>query len=156
SLQDAVRLRGDAKFQVYNNNQLGQYFYLQMHTGSSPFDNKTFRQAIAYAIDRQRFTDSIMKGFAGGPRDLPWGEQSPAWNTEKNAHYGFDLEKARSLVAQSGVTDTRFDMAYPLASFSGEYAALAQVLQRDLASIGVTVTLKPTEIAAFTAAGLGQ
>ena len=72
------------------------------------------RQAIAYAIDRQRFTDSIMKGFAGGPRDLPWGEQSPAWDAAKNAMYTFDLDKARSLLAESGVADPQFDLSYPL------------------------------------------
>lgn len=156
SLQDASRLKADGKFQVYNNNQLGQYFYLQMHTGVPPTDNKVLRQALGYAIDRQRFTDSIMRGFAGGPRDLPWGEQSPAWDTALNGRYTYDLDKARALLKQAGIQSAQFDLSYPLASFSGEYAALAQVLQRDLSSIGVTVTLKPTEIAAFTAAGLGM
>jgi len=156
SLQDASRLKADGKFQVYNNNQLGQYFYLQVHTGAPPTDNKLLRQAIGYAIDRQRFTDSIMRGFAGGPRDLPWGEASAAWDATLNGRYTYDLDKAKSLLKQSGVTDPTLDLAYPLASFSGEYAALAQVLQRDLASIGITATLKPTEIASFTAAGLGM
>jgi peptide/nickel transport system substrate-binding protein len=57
SLQDATRLKSDPKFNVYNNALLGQYFYLQMNTSAPPFDNKTFRQSIAYAIDRQRLTD---------------------------------------------------------------------------------------------------
>jgi peptide/nickel transport system substrate-binding protein len=156
SIQDATRLKSDARFQVYNNAQLGQYFYLQMHTGVPPTDNKVLRQAVAYAIDRQRFTDSIMKGFAGGPRALPWGDQSPAWDAAKNATYTYDLDKARSLLAESGVADPQFDLSYPLASFAGEYGALAQVLQQDLAKIGVKVSLKPTEIAAFTAAGQGM
>ena len=156
SITDSVRLKDNPKFQIYNNNQLGQYFYLQMHTGVPPTDNKLLRQAIAYAIDRQRFTDSIMKGFAGPPRDLPWGEKSPAWEAAKNTKYTFDLDKAKSLLAQSGLSDVAFDLSYPLASFSGEYAALAQVVQSNLAQIGVKVTLKPTEIAAFTASGLGM
>jgi peptide/nickel transport system substrate-binding protein len=156
SIQDAARLKSDPRFQVYNNAQLGQYFYLQMHTGVAPTDNKMLRQAIGYAIDRQRFTDSIMQGFTGEPRDLPWGEQSPAWDAAKNTRYTFDLDKARALLAQSGVDDPRFELSYPLASFAAEYAALAQVLQQDLARIGVTVTLKPMDIAAFTAAGTGM
>jgi len=35
------------------------------------------RQAINYAIDRQRFTETVMKGFTGEPRALPWAKSSP-------------------------------------------------------------------------------
>lgn len=154
-IQDAVRLKADPKWNIYNNAELGQYFYLQLHTGKPPTDNKIFRRAIAYAIDRQRFTDAIMKGFAGIPKDLPWPTASAAYEPDKNNLYSLDLEKARAMVAQSGVTDPQFDLAYPLASFAGEYAQLAQVIQSDLAQIGVNVTLKPTEIAAFTQQGIG-
>ena len=155
SIQDAARLKADPNWHIYNNAELGQYFYLQMNTTTPPFDNKAFRQAMAYAIDRQRFTDLIMQGFAGPPRDLPWPSQSPAWEAEKNPRYTLDLEKARSLIEQTGVSDTQFDLSYPLASFAGEYGALAQVIQASLAQIDVTVTLKPMEIGAFTAQGVG-
>jgi peptide/nickel transport system substrate-binding protein len=154
-IQDSARLKADPKWNVYNNAELGQYFYLQMNTTTPPVDNKMFRQAIAYAIDRPRFADAIMKGFAGIPKDLPWPTASPAYEADKNNRYSLDIEKAKAMVAQSGVSDPQFDLAYPLASFSGEYAQLAQVIQSDLAQIGVKVTLKPTEIAAFTAAGIG-
>ncbi|MBV9132634.1 MAG: ABC transporter substrate-binding protein, partial [Chloroflexi bacterium] len=83
SLPDAVRLQSDPKWQVVNYNQLGQYFYLQLNTANPPMDNKLFRQAIAYAIDRPRFADSVMKGFAGPARDLPWGPASAAWEADK-------------------------------------------------------------------------
>lgn len=155
SLQDAVRLQADPKWQVVNYNQLGQYFYLQVNTATPPMDNKLFRQAIAYAIDRQRFADSVMKGYAGPARDLPWGPASPAWEADKNTRYAFDLEKARSLLQQSGVSNPQFDLAFPLASFAGEYRALAQIVQEGLGQIGVTANLKPTDIAKFTADGLG-
>jgi peptide/nickel transport system substrate-binding protein len=154
-IQDSARLKADPKWNVYNNAELGQYFYLQMNVTTPPVDNKMLRQAIAYAIDRQRFADVIMKGFAGIPKDLPWPTASPAYEADKNNFYSLDLDKARTMVAQSGVANPQFDLAYPLASFSGEYAQLAQVIQQDLAQIGVTVTLKPQEIAAFTAAGIG-
>jgi peptide/nickel transport system substrate-binding protein len=154
-IQDSARLKADPEWNVYNNAELGQYFYLQMNVTTPPVDNKMLRQAIAYAIDRQRFTDVIMKGFAGIPKDLPWPTASAAYEADKNNYYTFDLEKAKALVAQSGVENPQFDLAYPLASFSGEYAQLAQIIQADLAQIGVQVTLKPMEIAAFTQAGIG-
>ncbi|HEU0166783.1 MAG TPA: ABC transporter substrate-binding protein, partial [Chloroflexota bacterium] len=108
----------------------------------------------AYAIDRKRFTDTIMKGFAGDPQDLPWPPQSPASEPAKDTLYTFDLAKAKSLVAQSGVANPEFDIAYALASFAGEYGSLAQIIQGDLAQIGVKVNLKPMDNATFTNSGL--
>ena len=154
-IQDSARLQADPKWNVYNNAELGQYFYMQMNTSTPPTDNKMLRQAIAYALDRQRFTDVIMRGFAGIPKDLPWPTASAAYEADKNNHYTLDLARAKAMVAESGVTNPQFDLAYALAGFSGEYAQLAQVIQQDLAQIGITVTLKPMEIAAFNQAGIG-
>ena len=58
-----------------------------------------------YAIDRKRFTDAIMGGFAGMPKDLPWPTASSAYEADKNTFYTLDLDKAKTMVAQSGVAD---------------------------------------------------
>ena len=114
------------------------------------------RQAIGYAIDRKRFTEQIMKGFVGEPRNLPWARHSPAFDAAKNNTYTYDLDKAKSLLAQSGVSNVEFDIAWALAGFQAEYAAMAQVIQSDLAKIGIKTNLKPTDPATFTQAGLGM
>ena len=41
---------------------------------------------------------SIMKGFAGIPKDLPWPTASAAYEADKNNAYTLDLDKAKSLV----------------------------------------------------------
>ena len=96
SIQDSARLQADPKWNVYNNAELGQYFYMQMNTSTPPTDNKMLRQAIAYALDRQRFTDVIMRGFAGIPKDLPWPTASAAYEADKNNHYTLDLARAKA------------------------------------------------------------
>lgn len=155
-IPDAVRLRSDSKYQVYENHTVGQFFYATVNTNVPPTDNKLIRQALAHAIDRKRFTDTIMKGFVGDPVNLPWAPSSPAYEPTKNNTYTFDLDKAKSLVDQSGVQNPEFDIAWATAGFSAEYAALAQVIQGDLAKIGVKTNLKPTDPATFTNVGLGQ
>jgi len=40
-------------------------------------------------------------------RALPWAKSSPAFDAEKNKAYAFDLAKAKSLVAQSGTSDSQ-------------------------------------------------
>jgi peptide/nickel transport system substrate-binding protein len=155
-IPDAVRLKTNPKVQIYSNHEVGQYFYATVNTNVAPTDNKLIRQAISYAIDRKRFTDTIMQGFVGDPKDLPWTSTSPAYEESKNTRYAYDLDKAKSLVAQSGVSNPTMDINWALAGFSAEYQALATVIQSDLAKIGITANLKPQDPPTFTQQGLGE
>ena len=130
---------------LYQTHDIGQYFYAAVNWGLAPTNNKLLRQAINYSIDRKRFTDTVMKGFTGEPRALPWAKSSPAFDPEKNKSYGFDLEKAKSLLAQSGLTNVEFDITWSLAGYAAEYEALASIMQSDLAKIGIKTNLKPTD-----------
>jgi peptide/nickel transport system substrate-binding protein len=155
-IPDAVRLKSNPKFQIYDNHEVGQFFYATANTNVPPTDNKLIRQAIGYAIDRKRFTDNIMQGFVGEPKDLPWTSSSPAFEPDKNARYTYDLDKAKTLVQQSGVSNLEFDINWSLAGFSAEYQALATVIQGDLAKIGIKTNLKPQDPPTFTAQGQGE
>jgi peptide/nickel transport system substrate-binding protein len=155
-IPDADRLRNDSKFKLYQTHDLGQYFYATVNCGKPPTDNKLVRQAINYSIDRQRFTDTVMKGFTGEPRALPWAKSSPAFDAEKNKTYAFDLDKAKNLLALSGVSNVEFDISWALAGYAAEYEQLATIIQGDLAKIGVKTNLKPTDPPTFTQQGLGN
>jgi peptide/nickel transport system substrate-binding protein len=154
-IPDAVRLKSNPRFQVFDTHEVGQFFYTVVNTNVPPTDNKLIRQAIGYAIDRKRFTDTIMQGFVGEPKNLPWTSTSPAFEPAKNNTYTYDLEKAKSLVQQSGVSNPELEIHWALAGFSAEYQALATVIQADLAKIGITATLKPQDPPTFTAEGNG-
>jgi peptide/nickel transport system substrate-binding protein len=154
-IPDADRLKNDPKYKLYQTHDLGQFFYGIVNAGKPPTDNKMLRQAINYAIDRKRFTDTVMKGFTGEPRALPWAKSSPAFDAEKNKAYAYDLDKAKSLVTQSGLTNVEFDISWALAGYAAEYEALATIIQGDLAKIGVKTNLKPTDAPTFTQQGLG-
>ncbi|MBV8083367.1 MAG: ABC transporter substrate-binding protein, partial [Chloroflexi bacterium] len=93
-IPDAVRLQNDKNYKFFDTWQLGQFFYYMVNANVAPTDNKLFRQGIAHAIDRQRFTDTVMKSLSGMPRDLPWADKSPAFEASKNNLYDYDLDKA--------------------------------------------------------------
>jgi peptide/nickel transport system substrate-binding protein len=154
-IPDADRLRNDSKYRLYQTHDLGQYFYATVNCGMAPTNNKLLRQAINYAINRQRFADTVMKGFTAEPRSLPWAKSSPAFDAAKNKSYAFDLDKARSLLAQSGLTNVEFDISWALAGYAAEYEQLATIVQGDLATIGVKANLKPTDPPTFTQQGFG-
>ncbi|MBV9582579.1 MAG: hypothetical protein JO057_28680 [Chloroflexi bacterium] len=147
-IQDVLRLRQDPKYDVQAIFDVGTNFAVWVTTTQSPFDNKQVRQALNYAIDRQRFSDTLLGGLAGPPKDLPWTTYSPAYEADKNGRYTFDLDKARSLLNGAGVTQV--DSVVNYASDSGpvpEFAQMAQILQSDLSKIGVNLTIEPLETA---------
>jgi peptide/nickel transport system substrate-binding protein len=124
----------------------GLFYYVVANTTFKPLDNKQVRQALNHAIDRKRFTDSVLLGLAGGPQDLPWAEQSPAYDAAKNARYSFDLDKAKSLLDAAGVSNLELTVSYLL---SNESNSFAQIYQADLAKVGVKATLAQLEGAVY-------
>ncbi|MBV9579428.1 MAG: ABC transporter substrate-binding protein [Chloroflexi bacterium] len=148
-LQDAARMKSDPNYQVLAVSTVGQYFHMTANATMPPTSSKQFRQAIAFAANRQRFTDSILNGLVGAPQALPWAPQSPASEPAKNATYTYDLDKARSLIGQSGVTDMTMDITYATGGLQQEYTLLAQLLQSDLAQLGITATLKQVDPQVF-------
>jgi peptide/nickel transport system substrate-binding protein len=146
SVRDAARLSQDPKYSVRRIEGSGGFFLLVCNSTLPPTDNKKFRQAINYAIDRQRLADTILLKQGGGPLNLPWPAHSPAYQANKNQTYTFDLDKARALVA--GLPDLTMEIVVtPLTAQINDFA---QVLQADLGQIGVTAKINTMERAAAT------
>ncbi len=93
-----------------------------------------------------RFIDTALAGV-GDADDLPWLPNTPAFDETKRTRYAFDLEKARSLIAESGLSDISFDFVFN--SIVPEVASFAQVYQADLAKIGVKLNIKGVERAVY-------
>src|SRR5205814_7441977 len=75
----------------------------------------------------------------------------------KNSFYTFDLDKAGSLLKQAGASNLDMDIAWSTGpGFPAEYMALAQMIQTDLAKIGIRANLKPLAPADFGPPGAGN
>ena len=66
---------------------------------------------------------------------------SPAYEAAKNTTYAFDLDKAKSLLNQAGVSNLSLYFLYTAAT--PEYAQMGEIYNSDLAKIGVTLNLNP-------------
>jgi peptide/nickel transport system substrate-binding protein len=139
-LLDFVRLKGDPNYQAFVHPYSGQHFLLGVNVGMPPWDNKQARQALNYAIDRQRWTESVSKG-AYQPRSLPWNQGSPAFEAEKEAAYPFDLDKARSLLAQANVSSISIDIL-PFTDFPELANDFSEMYQANLAQLGITLNIR--------------
>jgi peptide/nickel transport system substrate-binding protein len=139
NLTDFNRLKKDSRYQALLDPITGAHYLAGFNLTMPPFDNKTLRQALAYAADKKRFVDTILGGV-GAAESLPWLADSPAYDAARQNLYNFDLDKAKSLLAESGVTNLEFDyMANPV---NDQTNGFAQIYQSDLAKIGVKMNIK--------------
>ncbi|MEZ7137830.1 ABC transporter substrate-binding protein [Komagataeibacter sp. SM21] len=124
--------------------------FIKLNTEKPPFDNAQFRQALNYAIDKQTIADTIFDGHAtpsgcevltpdyfGYNRDLPG--------------YGYDPQRARRLIAESGVDLSRpFEFDIPRGSYlQGEEVALA--IQAMFNAVGIRTRIRMIDFATYLA-----
>jgi peptide/nickel transport system substrate-binding protein len=149
---DFVRLTQDPGYATLLNDHTGTSWvmYPNCTRPPTPTNNKLVRQALNYALDRQRMADAIWHGVQG-PILLQWLPTSPAYDADKNHAIAFDLDKAKALLAQAGVGPTHLDVIYQSPAPS-EVATMLQIYQADLATLGIDAGLKPLEAAGFNAA----
>ena len=145
-LQDLNRLKADSKYQSLVHPTSGGVTTIGMSVPKEPFDKKQVRQALNYALDRKRYAENILLG-TGEPASLPWTSSSPGFEAAKNQHYTFDLEKAKSLLGQAGVTSLEMDGL--IQANNAELVAFSQVYQSDLSKIGVKLNIQKMEAAAW-------
>ncbi|HEY1298531.1 MAG TPA: ABC transporter substrate-binding protein [Chloroflexota bacterium] len=146
SVSDVVRLKADPKYTILEHPNPGTFYELGFSVPNPPFDNKVVRQAFNYAFNRQYFGQTIYKGTAT-PSALPWSTSSPAYEASKANAYAFDLDKARGLLTQAGVSGLELEVA--LQTGQSLVESMMQVYQADLAKLGVKLNINVMEAAAW-------
>ncbi|MBV9868228.1 MAG: ABC transporter substrate-binding protein [Abitibacteriaceae bacterium] len=137
---DFLRLERTARWQPYiEHAPMMDVRYLCLNTELKPFDNRLVRQALNYAINRDRIASFLAGQGVPARGILPEG--MPGYNPHLKS-YNYDPQKARQLLKQAGyangfTTSLLYDahLWYPKA---------AQSIQEDLKQVGITVNLKPT------------
>lgn len=118
------------------------YKYIGLNLKREPLNDVRVRQAIAYAINRDDLCSAGDFGLCtplyGGPIDTA----SP-WHFEY-APYAQDLDKARALLAEAGYPNG-FEMELMPTSTYQDTVRQAQVLQAQLAAVGITTTINAPE-----------
>ncbi|WP_114193802.1 ABC transporter substrate-binding protein SapA [Edaphovirga cremea] len=119
--------------------------YLAFNTRKPPLDNVRVRQAIALAINNQRLMQSIYYGTAETAASIlpraSWAYDNNAQVTEYNP------QKARETLKELGIENLHFQLMVPTASQSFNPSPLktAELIQADLAQVGIQVTIVPVE-----------
>ncbi|HEY1291920.1 MAG TPA: ABC transporter substrate-binding protein [Chloroflexota bacterium] len=147
NVDDFVRLKSDSAYQAIVHPASGTFFEVGFNTKRPPFDDKRVRQAFNYAMDRKRFAETIWRGTST-PLSLPWSTTSPAYDASKNGVYTYDLDRAKSLLQQAGVSGLETGV---LVNGIGapQVLAFSQIFQASLAQIGVKLNIQNVEPAVW-------
>lgn len=109
-----------------------------------PFDNAKFREALTYAVPYDDLLNNVYYGY-GEPFYGPWAPAVPWYNETIGAPREFDLDKAKSLIAESGLkTPIQFDLLTPEGNaIEAQIATIVQGIWKD---IGVNVNVKTVTV----------
>jgi peptide/nickel transport system substrate-binding protein len=119
--------------------KVGRWYFLQWHVNEPPFDNPKLRQAFAHAIDRNRLNEITMRGqgtVSDGPTpDGLW------WYDPTLKSYPHDPARAKALLADAGYANGfEYVLSTPQVTV---FQQINQLLQEQLGSVGIKVTLQP-------------
>ena len=114
--------------------------YIGLNTTSTPLNNQKIRQAIGYAIDREKLINELLSGQAKiASSVLPAG----SWAYSTGTQYSFDQEKARQLLKEAGYKDEPIKFKY--SSGNAAFNSYAQAIQSSLAAVGLNVQIETVD-----------
>jgi peptide/nickel transport system substrate-binding protein len=147
ALSDISQFTSDSRFKVTARQTLG-YDWIGMNVNSPQLQNLAVRKAIRLAID----VPAILQGAYDGRYARARGVISPAMGVGywgKAPKYNRDVAGAKALLAGAGVSNLRLTFTYNTVTVGAPQ--VAQIVQANLADIGITVTLRPQSPATFFA-----
>jgi ABC-type transport system substrate-binding protein len=128
----------------YTQAGLAGIYYFQGKMTQEPFNKPGVMRALALGVDREEMNELVLDS-KGMPAWLPQHPESVYY--PKDVEYQPDLARAKQLLAEAGYPNGfTAKLLAPLTAVEG---VLAEVMQAQLAEIGVTIELEVLEVPAF-------
>ncbi|WP_246067124.1 peptide-binding protein [Paenibacillus koleovorans] len=147
------------KLKLQKGIKASQYSYVAWNLTNPLFQDKKVRQALTTAIDRKGIVDNVAEGLG-----VVVNSQTPPpyWSfTDNVPKFDFNMEKAKTMLAEAGWKDTNndglidkngknfeFEMQVNQGNKIREKAVT--VIQQQLQKVGIKVTPRVVESSAFT------
>ena len=134
------------------------YTYLGYNLKNQLFGDKRVRQAISYAINKEEIISGLLLGL-GKPATGPFKPGTWAYNGNVKI-YNYNPQKARELLKEAGWQDSNGDgtlekdgrpFVFEIVTNQGNETRqkCAEIIQRQLAEVGIQVKIRILEWAAF-------
>jgi ABC-type transport system substrate-binding protein len=119
-----------------------------------PLSDRRVRQAISFAMDRETMVEQALFGL-GEPTQVPFPPYSPAYFEDLTHEYDFDLDRAAQLLAEAGYPDGGFELRVITGAAMPGTPAMAQILQDDVAELGITLNIEVLDQGVYTTRRFG-
>lgn len=115
-------------------------FYFGFNCEDEALSNKTLRQAISCAIDKETIVQVVLSGM-GKTQNTVVNRGVPTFYDEADlGAYTYDVERAKQLLAEAGYSEGELTLDL-YAATDDPYKTIAPLIQANLAAIGVNVNI---------------
>ena len=129
--------------------------FIKFNTEGAPLDNKLFRQALNYAVDKDSIAATIFDGKAEVSTCQVLSKDYFGYNPALKP-YPYDPAKAKALLKQSGVTVSQpLELDVPTGIYLNA-SDVAQVVAGQLGEIGVPVKITEMDFSTYMAKYVGS
>ena len=130
----------------------GPFMFLLFNGKSGPLGDKRVRQAIAHAIKREDVVKAAFFGRGAPMEGLPIVHDSPFFDATLNKGLAYDPAKSKQLLAEAGHPNGFATSLLSTATY-GMHKDTAEVIQQNLAAVGIQVELRLPDWATRVAQG---
>lgn len=120
--------------------------YIALNLSKAPFDNVDLRKAVAYAINKESCIIAAYENLAD-KADFLLNPAAIELAPTEGTHYDYDPEKAKEFLVKAGYPDG-VDVGEMLVYGSGYWPKYAEIIQQNLADVGITVALRTMDTSA--------
>lgn len=144
------RFQDTTKFAIYHT--MGQTLYpaLSFNMNKEPWTDLRIRQALSYAIDRQKIVDSYLQG-EGVPAYGPLPPSIAGYTTDVEKYYNYNSQEALALFAEAGyapdssgkLSKDGVPLTIKLISPSYDFVVPElEIIKEQLGGIGIELTIE--------------
>jgi ABC-type transport system substrate-binding protein len=130
----------------------GPYMYLIFNANKPPLNDARVRKAVAHAIKREEIVKAAFFGRGSPLAHLPLPKASEFFNAEYENGWNYDPALAKKLLAEAGHADGFACSLLSTAQY-GMHKDTAEVVQQNLAAVGIKVELNLPDWATRVAIG---
>ncbi len=113
--------------------------YVGLNVTNPLFEDKRVRQALFFAIDRERIINELLEGLVELTTQ-PWDPGSPAFDPDLEQPF-YEPERSRALLAEAGFSQTEPITFDHYANHPTVGAQLASLVKQNFADVGVDIEL---------------
>jgi len=132
---------------------ISPWLFLDLNVENKYLKDVRVRRAIAHAIDPGVISKVVWYGF-GKPAISPVPSSLTAFHDTTVPRYPTDLKKAEALLDEAGfkrdASGTRFTLFHDYIPYGDDYKRTGEYLKQALKRVGIEVTVRNQDTAAFT------